>query len=103
MSGSPVDVVEIFSLGRLTGGATLFGLTPGAAYDLRLGWDLSDSQQRRRCRLDLVEQDPYFILGSPLCKSFSILQQFALDSPSYQETLRVGMQHLEFLMGVFQW
>ena len=71
---SAVDVAEVFCPGRLAEQAHLFGLTPGLAADLRTGWALSTPEGQRECWKHLKREDPYFILGSPMCKAFSVLQ-----------------------------
>ena len=66
----PADVAESFCPGRLTK-APMFCAAPGTIYDLR-GWDLSDHKQQTRCRLELEELEPCFILGSPVAASLNL-------------------------------
>ena len=99
----PVDVAELFSPGRLAAEAKTFGLTPGGAYDLRTGWDLSDKQQQKKCWMELEEQDPEFILGSPKCDAFTALGNLNPDNEKYRETLAEGLEHLRFVMSVYEW
>ena len=47
---------------------------PGAAYYLRTGWDLSDTQQRNRCFAELVDLKPELVVGSPSCRWPSSMQ-----------------------------
>ena len=100
---SAVDVAGVFSPGRLAEHAHLFGLTPGLAADLRTGWDLSTQEGQRECWKHLEREDPYFILGSPMCKASSVLQSFNKGSENYQVTLKHGLNHLTFCMDVCAW
>ena len=50
----------------------------------------------------MEREDPYFILGSPMCKVFSVLQSFK-GSENYQVTPKRGLDHLRFCMDVYAW
>ena len=100
---SAVDVAEVFCPGRLAEHAHLFGLTPGLAADLRTGWDLSTQEGQKECWKHLEREDPYFILGSPTCKAFSVLQSLNKGSENYQVTLKNGLNHLRFCIDVYAW
>ena len=100
---SAVDMAEVFCPGRLAEHAHLFGLTPGLAADLRTGWDLSAQEGQRECWKHLEREDPYFILGSPMCKAFSVVQSLSKGSENYQVTLKHGLNHLRFCMDVYAW
>ena len=69
-----VDVAELFNPRRFGERAMVFGLVPGAAFDLRTGLDLSQDEQRAACWQRLEEDDPEFIVGSPMCGPSSALQ-----------------------------
>jgi len=84
----PVDVAESFCPGSLTK-APMFSMTPGTIYDLR-GWSLADHKQQTRCRLELEELEPCFILGSPVAASLNL-------SPAD------GVAHLNYLMELYAW
>ena len=66
-----VDVSEIFNPERFVGRASAFHLTPGTAFDLRTGWDLSDPTQQEQCWAQLRIEEPEVIIGSPMCGPFS--------------------------------
>ena len=100
---SAVDVAEVFCPGRLAEHAHLFGLTPGLAADLRTGWDLSTQERQRECWKRLEREDPYFILSSPMCKAFSVLESLNKGSENYEVTLKNGLNHLRFCMDVYAW
>ncbi len=97
---SRVDVVELFSPGRLQELCSVVGLTPGGAFDLRTGWDLSDDEAQRTCWETLEKMRPSFILGSLLRAPF---QQPAHGTPEFQKRLSEGEKHLEFVMRVYTW
>ena len=85
MIGSIVAVVqhhvsEVWSQPRVTKLAHKHGLSPGMAYDIEtndepgMPWDFDQLEQRNKCMRKIIEQKPAFLIGSPMCKAFSILQ-----------------------------
>ena len=62
-------VSEVFSPGRFTKRAGVFGLIPGMAFGLRTDWDLSDDQQQQ-CWDQIEAEDPYLVIRGPICKAF---------------------------------
>ena len=66
-------IAEIFCPGRFTAQASLFGLIPGTAMDLRIGWDLNLPENRRRTEQCVKSERPALLVGSPKCAAFSIL------------------------------
>ena len=100
---SDTDLAEIFSPSRFAGKARLFGFTPGLAADLRTGWNLSTAQGRQECWATLERQKPYLVIGSPMCKAFSTLQNLSPGSEAYWDTYREGVEHLMFCMRIYQW
>ena len=66
-SGARKAVSEVFSPGRFVNQAGVFGMIPGSAYDLRTKWDLSDPRQQAACWDEVERDDPYLLIGSPIC------------------------------------
>ena len=79
--GRQVHVSLIFSPPRATGMARRFGLTPGMAFDLSVGWDLDREEDQKEVWRHLVEEQPYLIIGSPECKGFSTMQGLSAGKP----------------------
>ena len=75
VSGEQVDVSELFGGGSFVEAATATALnmTPGAAYDLRTGFNLSKPATRAKVWADLERQKPQLVVGSPMCAAFSTL------------------------------
>ena len=101
-----VAVSEVFSPGRFTKRAGVFGMIPGTAFDLRTDWDLSGNVQAQRCWDKVEREDPYLLVGSPICKAFCQLQ--ALRPPNspeswkqFQELLQKSLKHLSFCMKMY--
>ena len=57
------------------------GLSPGFAYDMEVNdedgkpWDFYVPSQRAKCLKSIQEQKPEFLIGSPMCTAFNILQR----------------------------
>ena len=62
-----VHIAEIFCPGRFTAQASLFGLIPGTAMDLRTGWDFNLPENRRRAEQCVKSERPALLVGSPKC------------------------------------
>ena len=97
------DIVELFCPWRLKDRSSLFGLTHGGAFDLRTGWDLSLEADRKRCWATLLELEPSFVLGSPKCAPFSVLQHLNKETPEGQARYDEGLWHLQFVSEVYAW
>lgn len=67
-----VDIADIFSE-RATKMAKQFGLTPGDAFGLKSGWDLSKPHVRRDVRHKRRSECPALVVGIPLWTEFSML------------------------------
>ena len=73
-------VTEVWSQPRATAMAHKYNLVPGAAYDIETNddtgspWDFDIPEQRNKCVREILEQRPFFLIGSPMCTAFSILQ-----------------------------
>ena len=99
-------VAEIFSPGRFTGKAGAFGLVPGTACDLRTDWDLSCPKQQAKCWDQVEAEDPYLLVGSPICKAFCALQALRPNTPEswkeFQSLLQKSIAHLNFCMQLYK-
>ena len=100
-----VDVSELFNPERFTGKAASFGLLPGTAFDSRCGWNLSEASDRDRCWRQLQEEQPAFVIGSPLCAPFSNVVNMRNDeykkSEAYKARLAEAMEHFKFCCRVY--
>ena len=81
----PADVTEVYSPPRATAMTTKTGLTAGSAMDLRKGYDFSKKEDQELAKRQIRKESPKFLVGSPECKMFSILQHV---SPWTVETRR---------------
>ena len=101
--GQAVHVAEVFSPPRMTAQAHRFGLTPGMAFDLNIGFDLDDPKDVRRLWRYLVEERPLLIFGSPECRAFCRLQNLNKGSAKYAATLAQGIRHMKLVMQIYEW
>ena len=73
-------VAEVWCQPRITTMAHKYNPVPGAAYDIETNdgtgnpWDFNVPEQRNKCVREILEQRPSFLIGSPVCTMFSILQ-----------------------------
>ena len=104
-AGSGVDLQEIFNPGNFKEMAPRFGLHAGMAFDLRTGWDLGTEDGRRLCWAHIEEEDPYFVIGSPMCCPFSVLQALNAgkrDPEKARALWDAGIAHLSFVLQVYR-
>ena len=101
--GRQVHVKEIFSPPRATKMAHRFGLTPGMAFDLSVGWDLDREEDQREVWRHLVEEQPYLVIGSLECIGFSTMQRLSAGKPGAAASRETGLRHLDFVAKVYQW
>ena len=105
MSGSKVDVAEIYNPKRVTSQANRFGLRPGFAIDLTLckneqgeHWDLSKKEDQKMLRELQRKEKPALLIGSPPCGPFSPLQNLSKNKRTPEqnaEILAEGKTHLK--------
>jgi hypothetical protein len=105
MSGSKVDVAEIYNPKRFTSQANRFGLRPGFAIDLTLckneqgeHWDLSKKEDQKMLRELQRKEKPALLIGSPPCGPFSPLQNLSKNKRTPEqnaEILAEGKTHLK--------
>ena len=99
-------VSEVYSPPRVTGLAAGMGLIPGMALDLSVvdpddgkPWDFNDSQKRAKVLKRVFTERSLLLIGSPMCSSFSSLQNLNWGRMDPEEVERVksyGKKHLEF-------
>ena len=75
-----VDITEVYSPERIARVAMEFGLVAGSSMDLTNEWDFTRSDHRRAAWRQVEKEDPYLLVGSPLCTWFSALQEFNLHA-----------------------
>jgi len=102
LSGEKVHVTELYNPGILGEKTTAFNLTPGTAYDLRLGCDLSQLDEQQKVLDDIARENPALVVGSPPCSAFSTLQNLNdTTSEKYQATLADCLNHFGCNMKVY--
>ena len=69
-----IDVTELYSPERVNAVCSEFGLERGSSFDLRTGWDFNLEGHRRTVWKRIKEESPLFVIGSPPCTMFSVLQ-----------------------------
>ena len=73
-----VDIMEVFSLARVTRVCARYRLTLGCALDLRTGTNLATPEGRREALRALKRDDPNLVILSPPCTKFSQLTNLNL-------------------------
>ena len=104
-------VSEVWSPPRVTALAKQYGLNPGSAYDIETSdsngspWDFDIPEQRNQCVRKILDQRPAFLIGSPMCTAFSILQglnKARMDPDKYEAMWNKGVRHMIFAVKLFR-
>ena len=102
------DITEVFSPKRVTRACKRYGLIPGESFDLRTGYDLSDSDVQQYVRQRIEQSDPELLIASPPCTKFSRLQQLNICvlGPEYEAKLaserKAALKHIEYCLELFR-
>ena len=103
--GNP-HLAEVYSPPRVTSLAHQFGLRAGFALDLTvldeddgLPWDFDNIDKQKKAMRLVKEQKPYLLIGSPMCRAFSVIQHLnkqRMPAWTWEEMMAHGKRHLEF-------
>jgi hypothetical protein len=79
--GIETPIMELFSKKRVNGMAERLGIIPGMSLDLTgndpiggMPWDFNKKDKRNRAMDMVLGKQALLIIGSPMCKAFSKLQ-----------------------------
>ena len=99
-----VEVVEMYSVPRVTVEAKKFGLEAGEAMDLTTGWDFRLNEHRECAKRYIHEYKPKLLIGSPMCTAFSTWQRLNDLRRDPEEVARAwskAMKHLSFVCELY--
>ena len=108
-------ISEIYSPTRVNGIAAMAGIMPGMSMDLTTNdpddgkpWDFTCKKKRDQALDKILGNECLLLVGSPMCKSFSRLQQMnykKMDPGKRTSIINEGLQHLRFcfLLYKIQW
>ena len=104
-------VSEVWSPPRVTAMASKFGLRPGEAYDIEtdddkgIPWDFDVPEQRNKCVREILAHRPSFLIGSPMCTAFSILQglnKAKMETSKWNALWDKGIRHMLFAIKLYR-
>ena len=104
-------VSEVWSQPRVTRLASEFELSPGFAYDIEVNdedgkpWDFDQQAQRDKCLRHVKEQEPEFLIGSPMCTAFSVLQglnRWRMNPDKWNALIEKGLRHMRFAIKLYR-
>ena len=105
------DIAEIYSPPRVTALAHRFKLNPGFALDLTvsdpedgLDWNFDVKSIREKALRKLKVEQPMLLIGSPMCKAFSVLQGLnrkRMGEEKFHRMLEHARIHLRFCMELY--
>lgn len=72
-----IEITWVYSPVRVNAVAEEFGLRKRSPLDLRTGFDSSKQADRTRAWKITVDEDPFVVIGSPVCAMFSAWQSVA--------------------------
>ena len=91
--------------------APSYGLVPGSAYDIEVDdekgvpWDFDVPEQRNKCIREILAQRPSFLIGSPMCTAFSILQglnKAKMEPAKWNALWDKGVRHMLFAIKLYR-
>ena len=104
-------VSEVWPQPRETKLAYEFDLSPGFAYDIEtndengMPWDFDKVEQREKCLRHVIEKKPEFLIGSPMCTAFNILQglnRWRMKPETWNALIEQGMRHMRFAVKLYR-
>ena len=108
--GDPI--MEVFSPPRVNGMAERLGVMPGLSLDLSgmdpddgQPWDFNDNKKRAKAMDMVLGKRALLVIGSPMCKAFSRLQNWnykRMDPEKKERMIREGKRHVEFCMMLYK-
>ena len=90
-------VSEYYSPPRVTQYAKEFGLNPGVSRDYTTGWDFSVKENREAARKEVTEGQFDLIVGSVMCRDWSIMQNInkkKMGPVVWEERMKQARIHL---------
>ena len=88
-----------------------YGLQPGFSYHIQCNdangepWDFDVPAQRAKCVRHIWEQQPAFIIGSPMCTAFSVLQGLnkgRMSKENWDAMWEKGIRHMRFAVKLYR-
>ena len=104
-------VSEVWSPPRVNALAAEYSLTPGFSYDIQVNdengepWDFDVPAQRAKCARHVMEQKPSFLIGSPMCTAFSVLQglnKWRMKPEKWEALWEKGVRHMRFAIKLYK-
>ena len=102
---------EVWSPPRVTALANQYGLIPESANDIETNgengkaWDFDIAEQENKSISQIFEQRPTFLVGSPMCAAFSILQglnKARMDPIKFDLMWNKGTRHVLFATKLYR-
>ena len=91
--------------------ASEYGLLPGCAYDIEVNdengkpWEFDVPSQRAKCLKHIQEQKPEFLIGSPLCTAFNIIQglkKWRMNPDKWNALIEKGLRHMRCAVQLYR-
>ena len=107
--GDP-HISEIYYPPRVSALSERFGMRPGFALDLTVldtdgePWDFDKPEKRRRAMELLKSTRPKLLIGSPMCRAFSVLQglnRARMGEQKWNAMKEHGVSHLKFVAELY--
>ena len=99
---SQPDIAEFYSPPRVNEEAKKWGLTPGMAFDLTVGWDFRRAEDRKLAMAYVKEKKPRLVIGSPMCTMFSALQNLSKWNEEKQIKWCEAREHIRFMIEIYK-
>ena len=110
--GIGTAIMELYSPTRINGIAAKAGVMPGLSLDLTttdpddgLPWDFNNPDKRKKALDKVLGKESLLLVGSPMCKAFSRLQnlnKFKRPREEVTADIKEGMTYLQFCCVLYQ-
>ena len=109
-----IEVAEVYGPPRVTEMARKLGMRAGWALDVTTtdddgrAWDFNQLEMRNRAIRRLLQDEPLFLIGSPMCTAVCELNHInyaKMDPMEVERRMQYGRKHLEFVVKLYniQW
>jgi len=96
------DIAEAYSPPRVAEEGKKWGLMAGESMDITTGWDFRKADQKTKAWNYVKEKKPKMLIGSPMCRMFSQLQNLSPWDDVKQANWKEAVEHIKFVISLYR-